>query len=141
LLIFIIKGKKNGIVKAFGKGFHYKYIMIRPICQSCKQRPCAVNYYRDEVAHYRTRCGYCIAKKRAVKVPEPRWKTAGYKKKPACDRCGFRSRYASQLLVYHVDGNQHNTGLRNLKTICLNCVEEIKRLDRPWTPGDLEPDL
>jgi hypothetical protein len=40
-----------------------------------------------------------------------------------------------------VDGNQHNIGLRNLKTICLNCVEEIKRLDRPWVPGDLEPDI
>jgi len=115
--------------------------MIRPICQSCKQRPSAVNYYRDDVAHYRTRCGYCIAKNRGIKIPEARWKTAGYKKKPACDRCGFRSRYASQLLVYHVDGNQHNTGLRNLKTICLNCVEEIKRLDRPWVPGDLEPDV
>ena len=115
--------------------------MIRPICQSCKQRPSAVNYYRDDVAHYRTRCGYCIAKNRGIKIPEARWKTAGYKKKPACDRCGFRSRYASQLLVYHVDGNQHNTGLRNLKTICPNCVEEIKRLDRPWVPGDLEPDV
>lgn len=115
--------------------------MIRPICQSCKQRPSAVNYYRDGIAHYRTRCGYCIAKKRGIKIPEARWKTAGYKKKPACDRCGFRSRYASQLLVYHLDGNQHNTGLRNLKTICLNCVEEIKRLDRPWAPGDLEPDV
>jgi hypothetical protein len=43
-------------------------------------------------------------------------------------------------VVYHVDGNQHNTSLRNLKTVCLNCVEEIKRLDRPWVPGDLEPD-
>ena len=115
--------------------------MIRPICQACKQRPCAINYYRNDVAHYRTRCGYCIAKNRGIKTPEARWKTAGYKKKPACDKCGFRSKYASQLLVYHVDGNQHNTSLRNLRTICLNCVEEIKRLDRPWSPGDLEPDL
>jgi hypothetical protein len=44
-------------------------------------------------------------------------------------------------LVYHADGNQHNTNPRNLKTICLNCVEEIKRMDRPWVPGELEPDL
>ena len=115
--------------------------MIRPVCPACRQRPCAINYYRDEVAHYRNRCGQCISKSRNVKPPEPRWKTAGYKKKPACDRCGFRSRYASQLLVYHADSNQHNTNLRNLKTICLNCVEEIKRMDRPWTPGELEPDL
>jgi Zn ribbon nucleic-acid-binding protein len=115
--------------------------MNRPICPACKQRPRAVNYHRDGVAHYRTKCGYCIARSRAIKPPEPRWKTAGYKKKLACDKCGFRSRYASQLLVYHRDGNQHNTSLRNLATICLNCVEEIKRLDRPWTLGDLEPDL
>lgn len=141
MLIFILKVKKNGVVKAFGKGFYGKYTMIRPQCLGCRQRPCAVNYYRNDVAHYRTRCGQCIAKKRSIKVPDPRWKTAGYKKKLACDRCNFRSRYASQLLVYHVDGNQHNTGLRNLKTICLNCVEEIKRMDYPWATGDLEPDF
>lgn len=122
------------------KVLHDKYVMTRPICPACRQRPCAINYYRGEVIHYRNRCGQCIAKGRGIKPPEPRWKTAGYKKKPACDRCGFRSRYASQLLVYHVDGNQHNTGLRNLQTVCLNCVEEIKRMDRPWVPGDLEPD-
>jgi hypothetical protein len=27
-----------------------------------------------------------------------------------------------------------------LKTICLNCVEEIRLSDFPWKPGDLEPD-
>jgi hypothetical protein len=45
------------------------------------------------------------------------------------------------LLVYHIDGNLNNSGLRNLKTICLNCVEEVKRADLPWKPGDLTPDL
>ena len=114
---------------------------MRPICLSCNQRPRAVAYYRNNTIQYRRLCEYCIKRGRQIKPPEPRWKTAGYKKKNICDRCGFRSRYASQLLVYHVDGNQHNTGLRNLKTICLNCVEEIKRLDRPWVPGDLEPDV
>lgn len=115
--------------------------MIRPICPACKQRPCAVNYYRNEVPHYRSRCGYCTARNRGIKPAQPRWLVAGYKKKPTCDRCGFKSRYASQLIVYHVDGNLHNTGVRNLKTVCLNCVEEIKKLDLPWQPGDLEPDL
>jgi hypothetical protein len=43
-------------------------------------------------------------------------------------------------LVYHVDGNLNNTGLRNLKTICLNCVEEVSRADLPWRIGDLQPD-
>ena len=114
--------------------------MDRPICQACNQRLRAVNYIREDKIHYRSRCENCIKRGRKIKPPEPRWRLAGYKKKSACDRCGFRSRYASQLVVYHVDGNQHNTSLRNLKTVCLNCVEEIKRLDRPWTPGDLEPD-
>jgi hypothetical protein len=123
------------------KVLYNKYVMIRPICSACRQRPCAINYYRGELVHYRTRCGQCIARGQGIKPPEPKWKTAGYKKKPACDRCGFRSRYASQLLVYHVDGNQHNTTIRNLQTVCLNCVEEIKRMSRPWVPGDLEPDF
>jgi hypothetical protein len=77
---------------------------------------------------------------RKEKPPEPRWQSAGYKKKSVCDRCGFRSRYASQLLVYHIDSNQHNIKGANLKTICLNCVEEVKRMDVPWARGDLQAD-
>ena len=115
--------------------------MERPICPACNQRPRAINCYRDDQVYYRSRCEYCIKKGRRIKTPEPRWKTSGYKKKPTCDRCGFRGKYAAQLLVYHVDGNLNNTGLRNLKTICLNCVEEVKRTDLPWRPGDLTPDF
>jgi hypothetical protein len=44
-------------------------------------------------------------------------------------------------MVYHVDSNLNNNNLRNLKTVCQNCVIEIKRSDLPWAPGDLEPDL
>jgi len=115
--------------------------MIRPICPACNQRSCAINYHQDGITHYRSRCTWCIAKNKKIKPAQPRWQTAGYKKKPACDRCGFRAKYASPTLVYHQDGNLHNTSLRNLKTVCLNCVEEIKRLDRPWQPGDLEVDV
>jgi hypothetical protein len=115
--------------------------MERPICPACSQRFRAVNYHKDGVTHYRARCEYCIKRNRKIKMPEARWKTAGYKKKPACDRCGFRGKVSAQLLVYHVDGNLNNTGLRNLKTICLNCVEEIRRADLPWRPGDLQPDF
>ena len=70
-----------------------------------------------------------------------RWTTSGYKKKPTCDRCGFKAKYAVQLLVYHIDGNMNNSTIRNLKTVCQNCVEEIKRSNLPWKAGDLEPDL
>ena len=114
--------------------------MERPICTACNQKLCAVNYHRAGVAHYRTRCEPCISKQRRIKAPVPRWQTAGYKKKATCDKCGFKSKYAAQLLVYHIDGNLHNTTVRNLKTICLNCTVEIKKSDLPWAPGELTPD-
>jgi hypothetical protein len=114
---------------------------MRPKCLACNQRLCAVNYRRAGVVHYRTRCDWCIKKARRVPAPEPRWRSAGYKKKITCDRCGFRSKYAAQLMVYHVDGNLNNNTMRNLKTICQNCCVEIKRSDLTWAAGDLEPDL
>jgi hypothetical protein len=43
-------------------------------------------------------------------------------------------------LVYHIDGDLNNTALRNLKTICKNCVEEVSRTEVTWRTGDLEPD-
>jgi hypothetical protein len=112
--------------------------MTRPICQACNQRVRAVNCYREGRVYYRSRCDYCIRKNKKIKAAEPRWKSAGYKKKNQCDRCGFKAKYSNQLLVYHVDGNLNNNGLRNLKTVCLNCVAEIKKLDLPWQPGDIE---
>ena len=123
----------------FAQGPGTKYRM-RPICQSCNQRPCAVNYIREDVTHYRSRCETCQRKDKGIKPREPRWKSAGYKKKPACDRCGFRARFASQLLVYHIDGDLNNATLKNLRTVCRNCVEEIARTEVTWRVGDLEPD-
>ena len=123
----------------FDKGPPAKYLM-RPICKACNQRPCAVNYIREDVTHYRSRCETCQRRGRGIKPREPRWKSAGYKKKPACDRCGFRARLASQLLVYHIDGDLNNATVRNLRTVCRNCVEEIARTEVTWRAGDLEPD-
>ena len=114
---------------------------MRPICQACNQRSCAVNYIREDVTHYRSRCETCQRKDRGIKSREPRWKSAGYKKKPACDKCGFRARLASQLLVYHIDGDLNNVTLRNLRTVCRNCVEEIAKTEVTWRAGDLEPDV
>lgn len=113
---------------------------MRPICPACNQRACAVNYYRHNVAHYRTRCDNCIRRNKKIKPRAPRWKTAGYKKKPTCDRCGFKARLASQLLVYHIDGDLNNATVRNLRTVCRNCVEEIAKTEVTWRAGDLEPD-
>ena len=113
---------------------------MRPICSACNQRPVAVNYRRGDTVYYRRACDNCIRRGRKEKAPVARWQSAGYKKKTLCDRCGFRSRLASQLLVYHMDGRMTNTELSNLRTVCLNCVEEVKRLAVPWSPGDLQAD-
>ena len=107
----------------------------------CNQRPRAINCYRGQQVYYRSRCEDCIKKRKKIKPAVPKWKQHGYKKKPTCDRCGFRARWASQLLVYHVDGDLNNCGLRNLRTVCLNCVEDLKKTDQPWRPGDLELDV
>ena len=114
---------------------------MRPICTLCKQRFRAIAYHKYDRIYYRSSCSNCIRRKKKEKLQIPRWQLDGYKKKTTCDRCGFRSKFAAQLMVYHIDGNLNNTGLRNLKTICLNCIEEVKRADLPWKPGDLTPDL
>lgn len=114
---------------------------MRPICLACNQRPRAVAYHTNTRTQYRSRCEYCIKRQKKLPVPRARWQVAGYKKKTNCDRCGFRAIYASQLLVYHVDGNLNNNNLRNLKTVCQNCVVDINKTGLTWKPGDLEPDL
>jgi hypothetical protein len=68
----------------------------------------------------------------------PSWEKAGYKKKTTCDLCGFKALYLTQMLVYHIDGNLQNTSFNNLRTICLNCVEVIKRKEVNWKRGDLK---
>ena len=110
------------------------------MCPGCKQRLCAINCYRNDKIYYRSRCDYCIRKGRKIKTTDPKWQSAGYKKKPTCDRCGFRARFSAQLMVYHVDGNLANSAPRNLKTICQNCVIDVAKSDLPWQSGDLEPD-
>ena len=124
----------------FGKGFYAKYTMERPICTACNQRPCAVNYYRDDIAHYRTRCDPCVKKKRRIKPAVARWQAAGYKKKATCDLCGFKSLFPAQMTVYHIDGNLENIALTNLRTVCLCCIEVVKRKEVTWRRGDLQVD-
>ena len=114
---------------------------MRPICLTCNQRPKAIAYHRGSKIQYCRQCEFCIKRGRKIKPPDPKWKLAGYKKKLICDRCGFRAKYSAQLLVYHIDGNMNNTLLRNLKTICQNCIVEVAKTDLPWKPGDLEPDV
>jgi hypothetical protein len=117
-----------------------KYNMIRPMCSVCNRNPCAANYYRNGIRHYRSKCEDCIRKKKKAKIKEPRWKKLGYSKKTACDLCGFKKTFDSQMLVFHVDGNLNNNELLNLRTVCLNCVEVLKHREVTWKRGDLEVD-
>jgi len=114
--------------------------MNRPVCKACDQRYAAVNYIKEDVVHYRSRCDTCIKRNRNEKPPVARWKKQGYKKKLVCDRCRFRAKYSGQTVVYHLDGNLNNCNLNNLKTVCLNCSVEVMKLDLPWKVGDLSED-
>jgi hypothetical protein len=113
--------------------------MIRPICTLCNKNYCAINYKRAGVTHYRSMCDQCGSKK-VRKIKTPIWEKSGYKKKPACDSCGFKSLYPTQMMVFHIDGNLKNISLLNLRTICLNCVEVVKRKELTWKRGDLQID-
>jgi RNase P subunit RPR2 len=113
---------------------------MRPICKTCNTNPSAVNYVRNGITHYRSICDECGRKKRKLKPRKARWQLNGYKKKTTCDSCGFRSLFPSQLTVFHIDGNLDNPELSNLRTICLNCVEIVKRRELTWKRGDLEID-
>ncbi len=114
--------------------------MIRPICVTCGKNHCAVNYIREGKTHYRSICDECGRKKNKLKPRTARWKNAGYKKKAACDLCGFKSLFTSQITVFHIDGDLDNCKMTNLRSICLNCVEVVKKKDVTWKRGDLEVD-
>ena len=117
-----------------------KYIMLRPICNTCGKNHCAVNYIREGITHYRSGCDECGRKKKKLKPRKANWTKSGYKKKTTCDLCGFKSLFPSQMTVYHIDGNLENITLINLRTVCLCCIEVVKRKEITWRRGDLEVD-
>lgn len=114
--------------------------MIRPICKECNRNPRAINYVREGVKHYRSICDECGKKKAKKTKRSPAWEKAGYKKKTICDVCGFRSVYPTQMTVFHIDGDLRNVSFNNLRSICLNCVEVVKRKEVTWKRGDLQVD-
>lgn len=115
-------------------------MLKRPICKSCNKNYCAINYKRKEKTYYRSICDGCGKDKPKKKMQKHNWEKAGYKKKTACDSCGFKSLYPSQMTVFHIDGDLTNVSFHNLRTICLNCVEVVKRKEIRWKRGDLIPD-
>jgi phage terminase large subunit GpA-like protein len=84
---------------------------MRPICAICDRNFCAVNYKRGEVTHYRSMCDECGRKKNKLKPRSPKWKNKGY-----------------------------NADMANLRSICLNCVEVVKKKEVTWKRGDLKVD-
>ena len=114
--------------------------MLRPICKSCGKNHCAVNYIREGTTHYRSGCDECGRKKKKLKPRKANWTKSGYKKKATCDLCGFKSLFPTQMTVYHIDGSLDNIALTNLRTVCLCCIEVVKRKEITWRRGDLEVD-
>lgn len=113
---------------------------MRPICKLCNKNFCAINYKRNEITHYRSICDECGRKKSKKKPQKPLWQKIGYKKKTTCDLCGFKSLYTTQMTVFYIDGNLQNNELTNLRTVCLNCIEVVKRKEFKWKRGDLQVD-
>jgi hypothetical protein len=112
----------------------------RPICPECNTDRCAINYWRKGKPYFRKICDGCGKKKEKKKPGKPNWTRSGYKKKTTCDCCGFKATYHTQTTVFHIDGNLNNVDLHNLRTICLNCVEVVKRKEVTWKRGDLTVD-
>jgi len=113
----------------------------RPLC-SCKKRPVAINYIKDNKTYYRKKCDKCLRLDRGLTAtPYSNWGKSGYKKKKHCERCNFVAEHPIQLNVYHIDGNRNNNNWKNLKTVCSNCYVMISDLGIPWKQGDLVPDF
>lgn len=113
---------------------------MRPICKYCNKNFCAINYIRVGITHYRSNCDECGRKKKKLHPRKANWTKSGYKKKPTCDLCGFKSLFTSQITVFHIDGDLENINLTNLRSICLNCVEVVKKKEITWKRGDLKVD-
>lgn len=140
-MIFIVRWEFWVVRLPFGKVLAINSCM-RPLCPTCNERPVAVNYVREDVTHYRKQCDSCLRKGRKLKPLPPKWVKSGYRKKPNCEVCGFTARIDKQLAVFHVDGNLKNVDRMNLKTVCLNCAQEVMSSRKvPWKPASVEPDF
>jgi hypothetical protein len=84
-------------------------------------------------------CNQC-GKTNKTRKPIYLWQRAGYEKDKVCFLCGFKSLYPTQMVVYHIDGRPQNVDFQNLRTICLNCIEVVKKKEIVWVRGDLTVD-
>ena len=112
--------------------------MERPLCKNCRKNPAAVNYNRNGVTHYRSKCESCLNPKKKI---VPSWMLSGYKKKMVCDQCGFKAGTSQQITVFYIDGDLRNNNWLNLKSVCANCAIEINIKDLPWKEDTIRPDF
>ena len=129
--------------KLFGLPFErLSIIAMRSVCPICNQDPVAINYISNGKTRYRKICNSCSRQGKKLKPIPPPWFKAGYRKKPVCEKCGYRAKFLEkQMTVYHVDGNLKKTSTMNLKTVCLNCRVEISNSKLPWRESSLTPDF
>lgn len=114
----------------------------RSLCPTCLERPVAVNYIKDDVTHYRSKCSICIKKGRKLKPSPPAWQRSGYQKPDRCELCNFKAKHPTrQLFVFHIDGNLKNNNWHNLKTVCANCRIELDITKVAWKPASIVPDF
>ena len=111
---------------------------MRKLCANCRARPVAVNYYKEGIPHYRSKCDHCS---RGYQESRPLWALHGYKKKLACEKCNYSSKHDEQFNVFYVDGNQKNNRITNIKTVCANCQRILHKEGVRWRQGDLTPDF
>ena len=116
---------------------------IRKLCPTCNSaRPVAINCHIGEKIYYRKQGDVCLRGERKIKPTAPSWFKSGYRKKSACEKCGFKAKYPEdQLRVFYLDGDLRNSNWANLKTVCLNCQQEVHRLKLPWREAVLVPDF
>jgi hypothetical protein len=114
---------------------------MRPLCPTCNRRPVAINRHIGDKIYYRKTCDICSRAGKKVKPDSPQWAKSGYTKKPQCERCGFKFKLVEQSNVFYVDGNLKNNNWLNLKTVCLNCQQEVYKSRLPWKPALLVPDF
>lgn len=116
-------------------------MLERKLCPVCHTNPVAINYVNEGITHYRNSCSSCIRKGRKLKPEPPAWAKTGYKKKPSCEKCNFKFKFPEQSVVFHVDGNLKNNNWTNLKTICLNCQQEVYKSRVGWKASPIVPDF
>lgn len=111
---------------------------MRPLCKTCLDKPCAVNYHKNNKTFYRSECDSCA---RGATPKKPRWYQLGYRQKDFCEKCGFKGKYSAVFNVFHIDGNLDNCRPANLKTVCANCQRTLHQEGVKWRQGDLTPDF